>query len=171
MALFSEFSQTGQHNFQYAAQFPRLHHVHVKFVESLGMLGEGLGKGRPPLHGLRQNPHDLFEIYVFFLFAEGAQTPEKGQACADQGGELSGENGQDLGGYLARGTASPHGEAEGKTFSLGFGGGGGLRDVGGELPLLFDGRGRIGRMVGFDGALVGFTLGVDRGVGEEGHRN
>jgi hypothetical protein len=135
------------------------------------MLRQGLGKCGPPLDGLRQNPHDLFQIYVFLLFAERPETPKERQAGADQGGKLAGENGQDLGGYLARAAASPHGKAKRKAFALGFGRGGGLGDVGGKLSLLFDGGRRIRCAVGFDRALVGFALGIDRGVSEKGHKD
>jgi hypothetical protein len=37
--------------------------------------------------------------------------------------------------------------------------------------MLFDGGRRIRRAVGFYRALVGFALGVDRGVSEKGHKD
>ena len=54
LRLFLELGETGQHDFEHAAELAGLHHVDVEIVEDARVLREAFGKGAAALHGIGQ---------------------------------------------------------------------------------------------------------------------
>ena len=91
LRLFGKFRQAFQHDFQHAAQFAGLDHVHEQAVENFGMLRQRLGKRAAAFDGQGQLAENFLERAVALLFFQHAQSAQQRQAGVHQRRQLPGE--------------------------------------------------------------------------------
>jgi hypothetical protein len=66
-----------ENNLKYAAEFPRLDHVHIELVEDLGMRIEAVTKSSSPLDRLSKLGDGFLEDGIRFLLSKNGKTPKK----------------------------------------------------------------------------------------------
>ena len=75
-----------KNNLEYAAEFARLDHVHIQFVEDLGVRVEAVTKSPSPLDRLSKLGDGFLEDGIGLLLSKNCKTPKKWQACINKRG-------------------------------------------------------------------------------------
>ena len=96
MSLLLVFGQTGKDNLKNTTKLTGLHHVHVEFVEHLGMLAQAFRECRTSLNRIGDIVDRCLENGIGFLLTQNVEPSKKRESGIDQGGQLTGKDHQNL---------------------------------------------------------------------------